>query len=78
MNDFGPLRRLAGHIKPADEGSRLRKGVIVSYATGRAVVTIGGDTTEIPNVPCPYSASPGDNVLLIFDPPLLAVHCLLT
>lgn len=78
MDDFTPFRRVAEKVKPTGEGARLRAGVIVTYATGRAVINLGGDTTDIPNVPCPYAASPGDNVLLIFDPPLLAVHCQLT
>lgn len=80
---FEAARRIADQLDPTEKpasskGAVVRKGIIVSYSAGRATVTIGGDTTEIPNVPvvAPWDgvdyASP-DNVLLLQDEGVLVV-----
>lgn len=86
---FTAARRVAAKLKPdpntlAGKGTVARKGVIVSYASGRATITVGGDNTPIPNCPCvppidgvAYTA--GDIVQVLQQPPLVpTVLCKLT
>lgn len=82
---FAAARRLATRIRPdpnelAGKGAVLRKGVIVSYSSGRATITVGGDLTNVPNCPCvPDSYTAGDVVQVLQQPPLVpTVLCKLT
>jgi hypothetical protein len=71
------LRRAAEKLKApppglAAKGAVIRKGVVVSYSSGRATITVGGDSTHIDGCPS-IACSPGDNVLVLQQPPLLPV-----
>lgn len=73
-------RRLAERVKKPDlplagQAMVLRRGTIVSASAGRATVTLGGDTTELPGVPYDEDKTfvAGDEVFLGHQPPMLVI-----